>query len=554
VYVGADADAQVHPTIMPDGPIGRRQRIVRNDVDAMRDDGPVSRNRSAGYLALAGVLTGVAGVVTSQATVWAAQAGNSPVEAVASAVRDFTPGWLAHRLIKLVGHLDKPLLIAGTVVVLVAICAAAGVMVRRHPLWSDTVFFLLAVVGLASVVRLPDSGVASGLAVVVGLVTWIVVLRVLTAPLVGPQPAGPAAPDAERSAPGSRRAFLLRAGAVAVVVGFAGAAGRFASRDRRRVERARNLLRLDRAHRGTVPDGADLRVSGIAPWRTASADFYLIHTAFSPPAILPNDWKLRIHGMVDRELTISYADLIAREYTEAWITLCCVSNEVGGDLIGNAYWSGVLVRDLLAEAGVQTDADAVKQTSHDGWTCGTPLAALTDNRNAMLAIAMNGRQLPIEHGFPVRMVVPGLYGYVSATKWLVDLEVTRFDKFSAYWTDRGWSERGPVKTESRIDVPRGGSHVSAGSIRVGGSAWAQHVGIDRVEFQVDGGPWKEAELGGVPDLDTWVQWAGDAEVEPGKHTLVVRATDKSGYTQTAAHADVIPNGATGWHTVSFEAS
>ncbi len=258
--------------------------------------------------------------------------------------------------------------------------------------------------------------------------------------------------------------------------------------------------------------------------------------------------------MVDRELTISYSELIARQYTEAWITLCCVSNEVGGDLIGNAYWSGVLIRDLLAEAGVHGDADAVKQTSHDGWTCGTPLAALTDDRNAMLAIAMNGRQLPIEHGFPVRMVVPGLYGYVSATKWLVDLEVTRFDKFTAYWTDRGWSEKGPVKTQSRIDVPRGGSGVSAGTIRVGGSAWAQHTGIARVEFQVDGGAWKLAELGGVPDLDTWVQWSGDVDVEAGKHTLVVRATDKSGYTQTAARADVAPNGATGWHTVSFEAS
>jgi hypothetical protein len=230
-----------------------------------------------------------------------------------------------------------------------------------------------------------------------------------------------------------------------------------------------------------------------------------------------------------------------------------VSNEVGGDLIGNAYWSGVLIRDILAMARPSADADAVLQTSRDGWTCGTPLTALTDDRNAMLAVGMNGKALPIDHGFPVRMVVPGLYGYVSATKWLVDLEVTRFDQFDAYWTERGWSEKGPVKTQSRIDVPRGGT-VPAGTIRVGGSAWAQHTGIDRVEFQLDGGPWKQAELGGVPDLDTWVQWAGSVEVDKGNHTLVVRATDKSGSTQTSVRADVVPDGATGWHSVSFRAT
>jgi hypothetical protein len=171
----------------------------------------------------------------------------------------------------------------------------------------------------------------------------------------------------------------------------------------------------------------------------------------------------------------------------------------------------------------------------------------------LLAVAMNGQPLPIEHGFPVRMVVPGLYGYVSATKWLVDLEVTRFDRFDAFWTDRGWSEKGPVKTQSRIDVPRNGSGVEAGRVRVGGSAWAQHTGIERVQFQLDGGPWRDAELGVVPDADTWVQWSGSVEVEHGDHILVVRATDTSGYTQTSVRADVVPDGATGWHSVHFNA-
>ena len=520
------------------------------------------RERSTAYLAAAGVLAGAAGLVTSQATVWALRATNPPVVAVASAVRDLTPGWLAVRLVHLVGHLDKPLLIGGTLVILLAICAGTGVLSRRRPILSDLAFFVLAIIGLLSVIRLTDSDIASGLAIVVGLVTWIVALRFLTAPLLtrpAPVEAGdvPATGRAgtERAGTGrasSRRAFLLRAGATAAVVALAGAAGRFASRNRRKVEQARRLLRLP-VHRGAAPAGASLGVKGIEPWRTSNDDFYLIHTALAAPSISPKDWTLRIHGMVERELTLTYGDLLRRGLTEAWVTLCCVSNEVGGDLIGNAYWSGVLIRDLLEEAGPLPDADAVKQRSEDGWTCGTPLAALTDGRPAMLALAMNGEPLPIEHGFPVRMVVPGLYGYVSATKWLVDLEVTRFDEFDAYWTKRGWSETGPVKTQSRIDVPRGGASVPPGTLVVGGSAWAQHTGIQRVEFQLDGGPWQEARLGAVPGVDTWVQWAGTVDVDRGEHLLVVRATDRSGSTQSSVRTSVLPDGASGWHSVSFSA-
>jgi hypothetical protein len=226
---------------------------------------------------------------------------------------------------------------------------------------------------------------------------------------------------------------------------------------------------------------------------------------------------------------------------------------VGGDLIGNAWWSGVRIADLLAEVGVSSDADAVRQTSEDGWNCGTPLAALTDDRDALLAIAMNGEPLPIEHGFPVRMVVPGLYGFVSATKWVVDLEVTRFDRFTAYWTERGWSARGPVKTQSRIEVPDDGADVPAGPLRVGGYAWAQHTGIETVEVRLDGNAWVRADLGGVPSDDTWVQWSATLDVAPGPHSLAVRATDRSGYTQTAARTDVVPDGATGWHTIEVTA-
>ncbi len=502
---------------------------------------------SRGMLALAGVIAAAAGIALSEAAATALRAESSPVEAVAAAIRDLTPGPVALFLIHLVGQLDKPLLLGGTAVVLLGICGYAASWMRRFPLVPDVVFFVLAAVGLAAVLHQPNPGIGASLALMIGFITWIVTLRLLTAPLLGEIP-GHAATDLRR------RDFLKRSVWVMVGVGLLSVGGRMAGSGRRQVEQARRLLRLP-VHRGDAPAGVSLQVPGIAPWRTPNDDFYIIHTALAPPSISPVDWELRIHGMVDHELTISYQNLIDRQLTEAWVTLCCVSNEVGGDLIGNAWWSGVLVRELLAEAGVKAGANAVLQTSKDGWTCGTPLAALTDpDRNAMLAVAMNGAPLPVQHGFPVRTVVPGLYGYVSATKWVVDMEVTTFDKFSAYWTDRGWSERGPVKTQSRIDVPGNGATVKAGSVRIGGSAWAQHTGIEKVEYQLDGADWSEAELGRVPGADTWVQWAATVDVEPGEHRVVVRATDTSGYTQTSVKTDVVPNGATGWDSIPFDAA
>jgi DMSO/TMAO reductase YedYZ molybdopterin-dependent catalytic subunit len=332
----------------------------------------------------------------------------------------------------------------------------------------------------------------------------------------------------------------------------AGLVGGLFGRRRRAVEEVIGDLDLPVTD-GQVPAGADLEVPDLAAWRTANGDFYRIDTAFVVPTVRPDDWRLRIHGMVEREIELTYDDLLDRQLTEAWVTLCCVSNEVGGDLIGNAWWSGVRIADLLEEAGVRDGADAVKQTSQDGWTCGTPLEALTDDRDALLAVAMNGRPLPVEHGFPVRVVVPGLYGYVSATKWVVDLEVTRFADFTAFWTDKGWAEQAPIRTQSRIDVPRANHRVMAGDVVVAGVAWSQHVGIDRVEVQVDGRGWQEVDLARVPNVDTWVQWRGEVSMDAGTHSLAVRATDRSGYTQTGVRRDVAPDGATGWHTVEFTA-
>jgi DMSO/TMAO reductase YedYZ molybdopterin-dependent catalytic subunit len=324
-------------------------------------------------------------------------------------------------------------------------------------------------------------------------------------------------------------------------------------RGRREVEEARRLLRLPGVSLPEPPAGVSVGLEGITPWRTPNEKFYLIHTAIIPPAIEPADWRLRIHGMVDRELVLTYDDLMARELTEAWVTLNCVSNPVGGNLIGNAWWSGVRIAELMREAGVRDGADAVLQTSDDGWNCGTPLSALTDGRNAMLTVAMNGEPLPIEHGFPVRTLVPGLYGYVSACKWVVDMEVTRFEDISAYWTQRGWGEQGPVKMSSRIDAPKNGDELDAGSQRVGGVAWAQHTGISAVEVSLDGGAWQSAETGDAGTVDCWVQWTTTLTVGEGDHVLRVRATDNDGLVQTGAEADVLPDGATGWHEVSFTA-
>ncbi|MEP7090717.1 MAG: molybdopterin-dependent oxidoreductase [Nocardioidaceae bacterium] len=493
-------------------------------------------------LALAGAVAGVAGVVASDLVTDALNARATPVQVVAEVVIAKTPGAVVEPLIQLVGRNDKPFLVAGVTIAIVVLGAVAGLLTARRTVFGQLVFWAMAAVALIAAITRPDFTPYSLLPLAVGVVVWTVLLDYLTT-AARPRPTVGA----------SRRRFLLSAGGVAVVAVALAAGGRLVGEGRRAVEASRSRLRLP-VTRGTVPSGADAGLAGITSWRVPNSDFYRIDTALVLPAVDPASWTLRIHGMVDRELRITYDELVARRLTEDWVTICCVSNPVGGDLIGNAWWSGVRIADLLQEAGVQPGATAVKQTSKDGWTCGTPVEALTDGRNAMLAVAMNGQPLPVEHGFPVRMIVPGLYGYVSATKWLVDLEVTTFDSFSAYWTDRGWSQMGPVKTESRVEVPRDGTRVSAGSVRVGGHAWAQHTGIEEVQFRLDGDPWRTADLGRVPGNDTWVQWSGTVDVSTGAHTLAVRATDNSGYTQTAARVDVVPNGATGWDGINFTAT
>jgi DMSO/TMAO reductase YedYZ molybdopterin-dependent catalytic subunit len=304
-----------------------------------------------------------------------------------------------------------------------------------------------------------------------------------------------------------------------------------------------------------LPADADFAKLGSPPFITPSADFYRIDTALVVPQLRTEDWSLKVHGMVDREVTFSYADIRSRPLVERRVTLTCVSNEVGGPLISNATWIGVDLADLLDQAGVQPGAQQMFATSVDGWTCGTPAnVALDRTRGAMLAIGMNGEPLPVEHGFPARIVIPGLYGYVSATKWVQSLEFTRWDDRQAYWLSRGWAEQAPIKTESRIDTPSGFAKVSAGKVRLAGTAWAQHTGIAKVEVRLDQGPWQPAVLSAEVSKDTWRMWWIELDVPQGTHQASVRATDQDGYTQTENRADPVPDGATGWHSVTLNAS
>jgi DMSO/TMAO reductase YedYZ molybdopterin-dependent catalytic subunit len=319
--------------------------------------------------------------------------------------------------------------------------------------------------------------------------------------------------------------------------------------DRSRADASRAAVRIPRPASPAAPvPGADLDVAGLGPFHTPNDVFYRIDTALLVPSLEADAWRLRVHGAVDRELVLTYADLLARPLIERDITLACVSNPVGGPYVGNARWIGASLRDLLEEAGVRPGADQLVSRSSDGFTIGTPTAVVTDGRDAILAVAMNGEPLPVAHGFPVRLVVPGLYGYVSATKWVVDLELTTFDAYDAYWVRRGWAERAPVETMARIDTPTG--DVVAGVVPVAGVAWAQHRGIERVELRVDGGPWLEAELAPPDVVDAWRQWVVRWDADPGDHVLEARATDGTGAVQTEEPSPPFPDGATGYHHVT----
>jgi DMSO/TMAO reductase YedYZ molybdopterin-dependent catalytic subunit len=313
------------------------------------------------------------------------------------------------------------------------------------------------------------------------------------------------------------------------------------------------------AHRLPVPSGPvptappgdpSFALPGLSPFLTPNGDFYRVDTALVVPQVSPSSWRLRVHGMVDHPVELTYDELLARPMIERDVTLVCVSNEVGGNLTGTATFLGARLADLLREAGVQPGATQLVSRSSDGFTVGTPTSVVLDGRDALIAVGMNGQPLPVEHGFPARLVVPGLYGYVSATKWVTDLELTTLDAYDAYWVQRGWAKQAPIKTESRIDVPRGGANLAPGTVAIAGVAWAPHRGVSKVEVQVDDGPWQPATLGPSPTDDTWRQWVLSWNATAGSHRLSVRATDGTGAAQTAEFADPVPDGATGWHQIN----
>jgi DMSO/TMAO reductase YedYZ molybdopterin-dependent catalytic subunit len=473
--------------------------------------------------------------------------------AIGSVVIDLTPGPVKEWAIQLFGTSDKLFL---TVVVLVGIGVIAALTAqyerRRRPVGSIAIV-VAGVLGSAAVLSRAGATAVDVVPTLLGTACGVLVLRLLVSGRI--TNAVPPEDASKTDSPDRGRRLSL------VTIGFigagamAGVAGAVLNRLNSSVAQDRTAFALPTARTATpVVAPPSVQPPGVAlpPFITPNADFYRIDTALSVPQLSRANWRLKIHGMVDREVTFTFDDLQRFEVVEEIVTLTCVSNPVGGDLISNAKWTGYRVRDLLAGAGIHPDADMVMSTSIDGFTAGTPVEALTDQRNSLLAIGMNDAPLPTEHGYPARLVVPGLYGYVSATKWVVDLELTRFDRAKAYWTDLGWSARGPIKTESKIEIPRSGADIPRGPTTFGGVAWAQQRGIKAVEVRIDDGPWQPAQLGASYSNDTWRLWSFTWQADAtGPHSITVRATDGTGAVQTADQADVIPDGATGWHTVSF---
>jgi DMSO/TMAO reductase YedYZ molybdopterin-dependent catalytic subunit len=528
-------------------PVRRRINIVVIDTDSRR----------TGLGAIVGVLTAAVAIGVAQLVAGLVGANSSPVVAVQEVSVNFTPPALKNFAISAFGANDKLVLLCGVLVALALFAALIGVEATRRLDFGLAGLVVFALIGIVAAITRPHASAAAVLPTLIGAAAGAGALVLL---LRAAQPAGAQLPPGEHrsrtagSAPAlagpERRRFLITGAAAAGTAAVTGFGGRLLS-ERTNVTQAQKSLRIPppTAQAPPLPAGADLNIPGLSPFITPNGAFYRVDTAIVLPEVAPASWQLRIHGMVSREINLTFDQLIRRPLTEDYITLTCVSNPVAGPYVGNARWLGASLASLLREAGVRAGADQLLCTSADGFTSGAPLLTAIDGRDAMLAVAMNGSVLPVEHGFPVRMVIPGLYGYVSACKWITDIEVTTFAANSAYWAQRGWDQQAPIKTESRIDVPTGQNPVRAGRTSVAGVAWAQHKGIEAVEVRVDRGQWQQARLAAVPDIDTWRQWGWDWDAAPGNHLIEARATDKTGYTQTAMQAPPEPNGATGYPSV-----
>lgn len=493
-----------------------------------------------------GLLAAGAGLAGGELVAGFTGPATSPVLAVGAAAIDLTPTPIKDFAIRTFGTADKLVLVSGVLAVLAVTAAAAGVLARRRFALGGALVIGFAAVGVAAAATRPGAGLPDVLPSVVAGVIALAALRIL---LDSRRRANRGA--GERT--GTSRRSVLRAGLA--TMGFAAVAavtGRILQARRGDVAASRAAVRLPRpaGPAAELPAGYRAKVAGLGPFFTPNREFYRVDTALTLPAVRAEDWTLRIGGDVRRPIVLSFDDLLSRELTERDLTLSCVSNEVGGPYVGTARWLGVGLGDLLREAGVRQRADQLLSTSADGMTIGTPMGAVLDGRDALLAIGMNGEPLPIKHGFPARMLVPGLYGYTSATKWVVELRATRFDAEQAYWTQRDWDTRGFVKTSSRIDVPRSFARVAGGDVVVAGVAWAQHRGISTVQVRMDGGRWQDAELTKQVSADTWRQWRTTFRAGTGTRRFEVRAADGNGDMQPEQRAKPFPNGSSGWHSVA----
>ena len=518
-----------------------------------------------------GLLSTFAGLAAAELVVGLVRGAMSPVVPVGQEVIDVVPPAVKDWAIDWFGTADKAVLIIGTLLSLAVIGSIVGnLAVKGNRASAYAVTVVVGVIGVFAVVMRPAPDLGKMLPPIVGTAASLVVIWWLAPRDVGPESSATAtaepdvAPDAMSAVAAlPRRNFLQGASIVGLVSVMAGGLGR-ALRDRFDVGGERAALALPEPVDSVEPvtatnaDGEpmDFGIDGVEEFVVPTDEFYRIDTALVVPQIPRDSWRLRIHGMVDNELELTFADLLARDQIERYVTLSCVSNEVGGGLVGNALWQGVLMADVLNEAGVQDGATQVVSRSIDGWNCGSPTSVIMDGRDAMFAIAMNGEPLPAEHGYPVRLVVPGLYGYVSATKWVTEIELTRWEDFDGYWVPRGWSKEGPVKTMARIDRPGGGRRRLAPNgddvVDIAGLAWAVHRGISRVEVSIDEGEWRDCELAGVPSDDTWRQWRYRwDDFTPGDHSVRARAYDGDGVPQPEEPQSVAPNGAQGYHRVSF---
>jgi DMSO/TMAO reductase YedYZ molybdopterin-dependent catalytic subunit len=502
-------------------------------------------------LVVAGVGLGVAELLAGLRRTW-----RSPVFDVGDRVIDRVPRWAKDLAIDWFGTNDKRALLVGIGILLALYAAIIGMLAFR---WRA----IAGIVGVAAFgvlgawaalaartdppvdVAVPSLAGTAVAAIVLALLVRASTLPATSGDALPEQPVGPR-PMARGT---DRRRFLAMSGGAAAAAALTFALGRqLASRFDAAASRASVMLPRALRPLPQLDPAAQAAAEGVSPFFTPNSDFYRIDINLTVPSIAAEGWRLRIHGLVDRELDLSYDELLQRTVVESDITLTCVSNEVGGKLLGTARWLGVRLDDLLAEAGIRPDADQIVGRSADGYTCGFPVAAL-DGRDALVAVGMNGEPLPLEHGFPARLIVPGLYGYVSATKWLAEIELTRFDQFEQYWVNRGWDEQAPIKISSRIDTPRGLGKVSAGTVAIAGVAWAQPVGVSGVEVRIDDGPWTEAELAAAVNGSTWRQWSLPWEATTGRHAVTVRAIDENGAIQTEDRAEPFPNGSSGWHQI-----